>query len=98
MITFTTIAEVQKDRRVLLTLPPEVPEGELRIIVSVEPTPPARGLTATELRRRPRSERQAILAAAAALAEADYRDNSELTAFDAFAEEEDGDAQETDSR
>ena len=36
----------------------------------------------------PREERQAILAAAAAMAEPDYRDDKELTGFDAFSEEE----------
>ncbi len=48
----------------------------------------ARHLTASELRRLPRQERQAILAAAAALAEEDYRSDNELTAFKAFSEEE----------
>jgi hypothetical protein len=57
----------------------------------------AAGLTPGELRRMPRPERQAVLAAAAALAEEDYRNDKELTAFDAFSEEElDGD--ESDSR
>lgn len=45
----------------------------------------------------PRAERQAVLAAAAALAEEDYRDNKELTGFDAFSEEEVDDDQ-SDSR
>ncbi|HLN30342.1 MAG TPA: hypothetical protein VK395_21545 [Gemmataceae bacterium] len=45
-------------------------------------------LTAGELRKMPRAERQAVLAAAAALAEEDYRDDKELTGFDAFTEEE----------
>ena len=36
----------------------------------------------------PRPERQAVLAAAAALAEKDYRDDKELTGFDAFSQEE----------
>jgi hypothetical protein len=35
----------------------------------------------------PREQRQAILAAAADLAEQDYREDSELTGFDAFSEE-----------
>ena len=49
--------------------------------------------TPGELRRMPRDERQAVLAAAAALAEEDYRDDKELTGFDAFsAEEADDDA------
>jgi hypothetical protein len=49
-------------------------------------------LTASELRKMPRAARQAVLAAAAALAEEDYRNDKELTGFDAFSEEElDGD-------
>ena len=36
----------------------------------------------------PREDRQAILATAAAMAEQDYRDDKELTGFDAFSEEE----------
>jgi len=39
------------------------------------------------LRKLPREERQAVLAAAAALAEADYREDKELTGFAAFSEE-----------
>jgi hypothetical protein len=58
---------------------------------------PARRLTPTELRRLPREQRQAILAAAAELAEEDYRSDKELTGFEAFSEEEMDDA-ETDSR
>jgi hypothetical protein len=40
--------------------------------------------TASELRKLPGHERDAILAAAAALAEPEYRNNDELTAFEAF--------------
>ena len=42
--------------------------------------------TAAELRKLPAAQRDAILAAAAALAEADYRDDPALTAFEAFGE------------
>ena len=42
--------------------------------------------TAAELRRLPAGERDAILAAAAALAEAEYRNDPALTAFEAFGE------------
>jgi hypothetical protein len=53
-------------------------------------------LTSAELRRMPREQRQAILAAAAEIAEPDYRAGTELTAFDAFSEEElDGDESES---
>jgi hypothetical protein len=43
--------------------------------------------TAKELRVLPPAERDAILAAAAAAAEYDYRTDPELTAFDAFDED-----------
>lgn len=45
-----------------------------------------RNWTAAELRKLPAAERDAILLAAAALAEADYRHDPELTAFEAFGE------------
>lgn len=44
--------------------------------------------TATELRRLPPKERDAILEAAAALAEEEYRNNPELTAFEAFGKDD----------
>ncbi len=44
--------------------------------------------TAAELRRLPSAERDAILEAAAALAEDDYRNNPELTAFEAFGKDD----------
>ena len=40
--------------------------------------------TAAELRKLPPVERDAILEAAAAMAEQDYRNDPELTAFEAF--------------
>ena len=40
--------------------------------------------TASELRKLPTQERDAILEAAARLAESDYRHDPNLTAFDAF--------------
>ncbi len=52
-----------------------------------EPLPAAR-LTPAELQRMPREQRQAILAAAAELAEHDYHADKELTGFEAFSEEE----------
>ena len=58
---------------------------------------PAPPLTPGELRRMPREERQAFLAAAAEMAEQDYRSDKELTGFDAFSEEE-RDDDESDSR
>jgi hypothetical protein len=48
----------------------------------------AQRLTPGELRKLPREQRQAVLAAAAEMAEEDYRSDPELTGFDAFGEEE----------
>ena len=67
-----------------------LPEG-LRVQIQVQPAVSSAGadrLTSSELRRMPREERQVFLAAAAALAEPDYRDDKELTGFDAFGEED----------
>jgi hypothetical protein len=66
-----------------------LPEGA-HVEIQMKPTPAASltRYTPGELRKLPREERQAILAAAAALAEEDYRDDKELTGFDAFSEEE----------
>jgi hypothetical protein len=55
---------------------PEVPPGA------------ATRISPSELRKMPREQRQAILAAAAERAEEDYRSDRELTDFDAFSEEE----------
>ena len=44
--------------------------------------------TAAELRKLPADQRDAILAAAAAFAEGIYRDDSQLTDFEAFGEED----------
>jgi hypothetical protein len=35
MITFRVTAEVNDDRRVVLTLPPEVPTGQTELVVSI---------------------------------------------------------------
>ena len=47
---------------------------------------PQRRWTAAELRRLPAAERDAVLAAAAALAADEYRNDAALTAFEAFGE------------
>ena len=44
--------------------------------------------TAAELRRLPPEQRDAILERAAILAEADYRNDRELTAFEAFGKDD----------
>jgi hypothetical protein len=70
-----------------------LPEGA-RVDIQVRTDRPEIGppvtacFTARELRDLPRAERQSALAAAAALAEDDYRNDKELTGFDAFHEEE----------
>jgi hypothetical protein len=51
------------------------------------PTPTKRW-TAAELRKLPATERDAIMEAAAVLAEKDYRNNPELTAFEAFGKDD----------
>ncbi len=53
-----------------------------------KPPLPARRRTASELRALPPAERDAIMAEAAALAEGEYRNNPELTAFEAFGPED----------
>ena len=87
----TTITGVVTNGVVVPNSP--LPEGA-RVEIQVRPTRPeilpvalAR-YTPSELRMMPREERQAVLAAAAVLAEEDYRDDKELTGFDAFSEEE----------
>lgn len=50
--------------------------------------PPPRAPSASELRRLPPDQRDAVLVAAAEAAEADYRNDRDLTAFKAFGEED----------
>jgi hypothetical protein len=40
MITFQIRADIKDDRRIILTLPPEVPTGHTNLVVTVE-SPPA---------------------------------------------------------
>jgi hypothetical protein len=55
--------------------------------------------TAAELRKLPASQRDTILEAAAAAADEVYRNDTELTAFEAFGEEElHGDGPSTETR
>jgi hypothetical protein len=70
-----------------------LPEGTRVEIHLPQPlSVPAERMTATEIRRLPRDQRQALLAAAAAMAEQDYREDKNLTGFDAFSEELDDDS------
>ncbi len=87
----TTIAGVVKNGVVVPAA--SLPDGahvEIRLSelpLGETPVPAAR-LTPAELRKMPREQRQVILAAAAKLAEHDYRTDKELTGFEAFSEEE----------
>ena len=56
--------------------------------ISNDATKLDRRWTASELRKLPREQRDAIMEAAAALAEDDYRNDTELTAFEAFGEDD----------
>jgi hypothetical protein len=49
---------------------------------------PMKTWTAEELRKLSKDQREAILAAAAALAVSDYRSDPELTAFEAFSKDD----------
>jgi len=53
-----------------------------------KPKPAGKRWTAAELRKLPAAERDAILEAAAAKAESEYRNNPELTAFEAFGKDD----------
>jgi hypothetical protein len=62
-------------------------------------TPANRQWTAAELRKLPTAERDAIMEAAAALAEEEYRNNPELTDFEAFGKDDlYGDSSSTETR
>lgn len=73
-----------------------LPEGvqveiQLKIARSEVSPDATAGVSTSELRKMPREQRQAILAAAAERAEEDYRSDRELTGFGAFSEEEQDD-------
>ncbi len=65
--------------RVEILLYPLGPNAEFKALVQITPN---------DLRQMPREQRQAVLAAAAELAEEDYSNDKELTGFVAFSEEE----------
>jgi|GEM_PF-2698702 acyl-CoA reductase-like NAD-dependent aldehyde dehydrogenase len=56
--------------------------------MSVEVTTLSKVWTAAELRNLPPEQRDAILEAAAALAEEEYRTNRDLTAFEAYGKDD----------
>ena len=61
--------------------------------------PLGRRWTAAELRKLPPAQRDAILEAAATLAEEDYRSDPRLTAFEAFGKDDlYGDSSSTETR
>jgi hypothetical protein len=67
--------------------------------MSLENSRSGRRWTAAELRKLPREQPDAILEAAAALAEAEYRNDPELTAFEAFGPDDlHGDSASTEAR
>jgi hypothetical protein len=77
-----------------------LPEGaqveiQLRTALPEVPLGAAVGSSPSELRKMSREQRQAILAAAAEMAEDDYHSDKELTSFDAFSEEERNDDEST---
>lgn len=70
-----------------------LPEGShVEIHIAKDARTRGTRITASELRKLPRAQRQVVLAAAAEMAEQDYRDDKDLTGFDAFSEELDDDS------
>src|SRR5271166_189987 len=77
-----------------------IPQKQARLIRAGNPTKgaypmnpdssplPEKNWTAAELRKLPADQRDAILAAAAAVAEEIYRNDPQLTDFEAFGEED----------
>jgi hypothetical protein len=59
-------------------------------VITTTTTTVAKRWTAAELRRLPAHEREVVLQAAAEQAEAEYRTNPELTAFEALGKDEFG--------
>jgi hypothetical protein len=74
----------------LRRLPPERWPQVLAFIDSLQPTPagPGKHWTAAELRKLAPAERDTILAEQAAALPGDYRNDPELTAFEAFGAED----------
>jgi hypothetical protein len=84
-----TIAGFVKNGLVVPSAPlPEGAQVEIRLTKEPANSVPLSRPTLHELRAMPRDQRQAILAAAAELAEEDYRSDKDLTGFEAFIEEE----------
>jgi hypothetical protein len=80
---FFTIMGIVKNGVVVPNTPlPEDAQVEIRLHEGAAAPNPVASLTPAELRRMPREQRQAILAAAAEMAEKDYRCDKELTGFE----------------
>ena len=92
----TIVTGIVTDGVVVLVSP--LPEGvQVEVRVKADKSSPAANeacLSAGELLKLPREQRNAILAASAALAEELYRTDKELTGFDAFSEELDDESEE----
>lgn len=73
---------------------PEGAQAEVSVKSETNPAEPKKYLTAAELLKLPREERDIYLAAQAADAEELYRTHPNLMGFDAFSEELDDDGQD----
>jgi hypothetical protein len=88
----TVEGTLKPDGTLELDEPLKLPAGRVVVVVhplsSASPSAPGRRWTATELRKLPPAQRDAILAEQAALLEDEYRHDPELTAFEAFGDED----------
>jgi len=66
----------------------EISIGESEVMMSTAPLPSQPRWTAAQLRALPPAQRDAILAAAAAAADRDYRTDSALTDYEAFGKDD----------
>jgi hypothetical protein len=101
--TATVQGTVNPDGTLQLDEPLKLPAGRVAVVVQpltpVSPAATGKRWTAGELRKLPAAERDAILAEQAALLEDEYRNNPELTAFDAFGDKDlYADSSETETR
>ena len=87
-------ATVDKYGCLHLDIPSDLPEGRVKLRVTIESLPEdteqlqQEPLSAIELMRLPMKERHRILEAAAVEAAEEYGKNRELTDFEAFSEED----------
>ena len=95
MTSIRTSAVVGPDGAITLTVPDLRPGQTVEVTIEVPEiaaenpqAPPRRRLTAIELLKLPREERDRILAAAAEDAADEYRTNPDLTELEAFGEDD----------